>query len=138
MENQTQEQFASVPASPEEVPGIQEGGEALSQDEMKTNLQDLMSQIENKYQEFNTQKFSSSNKIEEQKSMMLRSLYDVFESFGIDLTNAEQVKEFLDKLKVENPELYTKLEAILVKVIGDEESPENMNINTNETLQENI
>lgn len=126
----------------------------LSQDEMKTNLQDLMSKIEGKYQDFNTQRFSSENKLKGQEGDALRVLFDLFESAGVDPSNPEEVRMFLDNIKQNNPELAQQLEQVLQSILG-EEQPElipaeapasieegagtNMNtINPNEAIQQNL
>ena len=153
-----QSSVAPAPASPEAVPGIPvDGAQAeLSQEEMKKNLQDLMAKIEGKYQEFNTQKFSSDNKTKEQKGEILRQLFDLFQSKGIDPNNPEEVKAYLDKIQASNPELFAQIEQALQSILGDDQAGmeanaaaptdvapggapvDNMNINPNEAPQENI
>jgi hypothetical protein len=123
----------------------------MSQDQMRGNLQGLMSKIENKYQDFNSQKFSTDNQLKEQSGESLRQLFDLFQSMGIDPSNAEEVGAFLNKIKESNPELSQQLEKVLSSILGDEattpvgeatmgeEVPQgNMNMNVNETPQENI
>ena len=111
-------QMQGPPVSPSEVGGIQEGG--LSQDEMKSNLVDMMSKIEGKYQNFNAQKFSSANQSEESQGNALRKIFDMFNKMGVDPSDPEQVREFLDKLKESNPEVSKQLEGLLEKLLGEE------------------
>lgn len=155
----TQAQVAPAPASPAEVPGIpstpMEG--EMSQDQMKSNLQDLMSKIDNKYQDFNVQKFSSDNKVKSSNAEALRMFFDMLQENGVDPSNVEEVGAFLEKIKTNNPEVFKQIEAILQNLIaGDTSSepettpemeaapgeetvvPPNMNINTNEPPQQNI
>lgn len=151
------EEFSQVPPSPQSVPGVPDtvGQPELSQEEMTGNLQQLMDKINSKYQEFNADKFSSDNLIAQSKSQSLRDVFDMLQSVGIDPSNVEQVKEFLDKIKNTNPELYQQVSKAFQDIIaGDDvnEGPEldtgeisqdpgssiNMNINTNEAPQENI
>lgn len=142
-----------APASPEAVPGIPEapvsGG--LSQEQMKTNLRDMMAKIESKYQDFNSDKFSSDNQIKEQQSESLRQIFDLFQSAGVDLSNVEEVRAFLDDLRTKNPELSQQIEQVLQNVIGEDPlaqsdeapiapgpegiPPGNMNINNEEPPQ---
>jgi len=113
--------------TPQQVqPPVDDPG--LSQDQMRTNLQDMMAKVDGKYQEFNAQKFSSDNQSQEIKSQVLRELFDLFESKGIDPNNPEEVKEFLDTIKQNNPELYQQVEQALKTLLnGDSESPEVQN-----------
>jgi transcriptional regulator with AAA-type ATPase domain len=146
---------APVPASPGGAHGIPAdmtsadpatlGG--LTQDQMKANLQELMSKIEAKMQDFNSQKFSSDNKIKEQESQTLREIFDLFQQNGVDPSNIDEVSAFLQKIKENNPELAQQLESALQSILGDdpaitnvlgnepntEGTPSgNMNINTND------
>lgn len=143
-------------------PSNQQGGE-MSQEQMIANLQDLASKIETKYQDFNSQKFASANKLEVKKREALKEVFDIMETAGIDLTNPEEVKGFLDSLKEKNPELYQiveqSLEALFsegapaigepsaVPPVAEEEGgyippsgleQNNMNMNPNENLSQNI
>lgn len=126
------------------------GGE-LSQEQMVANLQELAGKIDGKYQEFNSQKFAIGNKLDLKKREALKEVFDIMSSAGIDLSNPEEVKGFLDSLKEKNPELYQIVESSLEFLFSDgtEVSPDtttgennsqaspvdlgqnNMNINTN-------
>lgn len=143
-------------------PSNQQGGE-MSQEQMIANLQDLASKIETKYQDFNSQKFASANKLEVKKREALKEVFNIMETAGIDLTNPEEVKGFLDSLKEQNPELYQIVEQSLetlfsegapvarefgaVPPVAEEEGgsvppsgleQNNMNMNPNENLSQNI
>ena len=159
-----EEQFPQAPASPSTVPGVQEtlpGQEDLSQEEMISNLKELMGRINNKYADFNSGKAISDSKMMQSKSQSLREVFDLLQSVGVDPANVEQVQGFLDKIKNSNPELYQQIEKILSEIMGGEamnegvamdtgEIPQdlnsqsvpdpsaNMNININETPQQNI
>lgn len=111
------------PQSPQEVPGVPIGGE-FSQDQMRGNLQGLMSKIESKRQDLNSQSFTSEFDIEKQKGESLRQLFDLFQSMGIDPSNVEEVGAFLEKIKKNNPELSQQLEKILSSILGEEASSE--------------
>jgi uncharacterized protein YfkK (UPF0435 family) len=109
------------PQSPQEVPGIPTGGE-LSQDQMRSNLQGMMSKIENKQQDVNSQSFLSEFDLKKQKGESLRQLFDIFQSMGIDPSNAEEVGAFLDKIKKNNPELSQQIEKILSSMLEEGDS----------------
>lgn len=139
-----------VPVAPTPAPVPDTGGPTpLSQDQMKANLRDMMSKIESKYQDFNTQKFSLGNQSQEMQSQALRQLFDLFKSVGVDPTKPEEVKAFLDKVRQSNPELSQQIESALNGLLGADspgqsmnvgEIPSsggaNMNINTNATPQQ--
>ena len=115
--------LAPAPASPEAVPGI--GASAspeLSQEQMKGNLQELMGKIESKYNEFGAAKASADNASKTSKSEMLREVFDLFESQGVDPNSPEEVGAFLDKIKETNPEIYAQIDQALRSLLGD--SPE--------------
>lgn len=150
-----QSPVAPAPASPEAVPGIPNTASSteLSQEQMKTNLQDMMSKINEKYSQFKTQKFSSDNIIKKQKGEALRQLFDFFQSKGIDPNNPEDIKAYLDNIKEKRPELYAQIEQAIQTILGDEpevapspaaeipstlDEANNMNINQNEAPQETV
>lgn len=101
----------------------------LSQEQMKANLQDMMSKIDSKYQDFNSQKFSSDNKYKVQQGEALRQLFDILQSFGVDPSNVEEVGAFLNKIKNSNPELGQQLEESLSVLLGEDVPVENTNAN---------
>lgn len=156
MEPQQTPEFSQAPTSPEEVQGIpaESANPELSQEEMKSNLKGMMDKLTGKYQEFSTQKFTTDKQIKEQNSEILRQLFDLLESKGIDPSDPERVKQFLDSIKESNPEAYQQIEKALQMILGSEDvvstpeqpeavnpevgTSENMNINPDETIQENI
>lgn len=135
------------------------GGE-MSQDQMKSSLQDLASKIEEAYQQFNTQQFVSKNTADVKKRDSIKEVFDMLSQAGVDLSNPESVKSFLDSLKEKNPELYQIVEASLEALFSDDSNPtpdesagspisaptqiptdvgqNNMNINPNENIPQNI
>ena len=96
------------------------GQEELSQEQMKSNLQDMMSKIDGKYQDFNTQKFSSDSKLKEQQSEVLRQIFNLFKSMGVDPSDPAAVKAMLDKIKTINPALYQQIESAMIGILGNE------------------
>ena len=65
----TLQQPQSPPALPNE--GAPAPMTEMPQDQMRANLQGMMSKIEGKYQDFNSSKFASGNKSASQKSDVL-------------------------------------------------------------------
>jgi DNA-binding TFAR19-related protein (PDSD5 family) len=144
-----------------------EGQGVLSQEEMKANLDSLMAKINSKYREFGEQVGITKSMTKEQKELALQELFDLFRAMGIDPSDEEQVREFLDKIKLSNPELYQQIEKALTELVDEDEDEEgieeedieeegenemlegdqtfeggnpleNMNIDQNEDIQQNI
>lgn len=150
---------AEAPVSPDEA-------SSMSQEEMRQNLQDMMAKIDSKYQDFSMQNFSNNTVNQKSKSEALIMFFDMLKQAGVDPSNVEEVNAFLESIKQNNPEIFKQIEAILKTLIegGDtvpaEDTPvegdqntlpesitpemgattpqQNMNINTNETPQQNI
>lgn len=149
---ETSSGFPQVPESPTEVPGIADPNmtAAMSQEEMKANLQGMMSKIE----ALNNQNKAGSASLEIQnqkdRSAALQQIFELFQQNGIDPGDVEQVKAFLAKIQQSNPELASMVEKALVSILGEEggEVPptegevalpqDNMNINPNEQTGQNI
>ena len=134
----------------------------LSQQQMKMNLQQLMAKINQKYQGFSQNNFTSKINSKKQKDQVLRSIFDFFTQAGVNPSDPQAVGNFLNKLKSSSPELYQQLMSVLQTVMGGDSptsssstpvSPQgvasvppqgtpptspNMNINTNATPQQNI
>jgi hypothetical protein len=148
---------AEAPVSPDEASG-------MSQEEMRQNLQDMMAKIDSKYQDFSMKNFSNNTTNQKSKSETLIMFFDMLKQAGVDPSNVEEVNAFLESIKQNNPEIFKQIEAILKTLIegGDmvpaaeeiptdgntpeQPTPEmgattpqpNMNINTNESPQQNI
>ena len=95
-------------------------GAPMTQNQMVSSLTEMMTKIQGKYQDFNARNFSSKNKVNEQQGEALRQIFDLFESNGVDPSNASQVGAFLDQLKQSNPELYQQFTAALQVILGDD------------------
>lgn len=94
--------------------------EELSQAQMRSNLQNLMGKIDSKYKDFSTQQFSSAANLKEQQSEVLRQIFDLLKSMGVDPSNVEQVKAFLDKIKQTNPALFQQIDSAMIHILGSE------------------
>jgi len=95
-------------------------GQELSQEEMMSNLQGLAGKIDEKYQDFNSQKFASKNRLDTRKRDALKEVFNVMLEKGINLENPEDVRNFLDTLRETNPELYQIVEGSLEKIFAVE------------------
>jgi len=147
MDPQAQE-FNPAPASPPEVGGAPtpvEGG--MSQEMMRDNLEALMNKIQERYASIKGQRSANAETLMEQKSIALKEVFDLFQSMGIDPNNVNEVRDFLDSIKNSDPELSQKIESALESLLEDDTSevnqnpgvnPEDMNIQQDETIQQNI
>lgn len=106
------------------VPGMSAGAPTaapagLSQEQMKANLQGMMSKIEGKYQDFNSHKFAAANQTTADKSSSLRQLFDLFQSMGVDPSDPAALKQFLAQLQQSNPQMYQQVVDALEAMLGD-------------------
>lgn len=153
-----QNQIPPVPESPASIPAAQNEPE-LSQEQMKANLSELMGKIDRKYQDFNSHKFSSDNKLNQTNGEYLSQVFDLLQQNGVDPSNIEEVRAFLEKVEDKDPELAKTLKDALQIILGEEEgnvsedgevalpknladsvSQENMNTNisSDETIPPNL
>jgi hypothetical protein len=130
-QNLPQSTVAEAPASPAEASG-------MSQEEMRQNLQDLMEKIDNRYQDFSLQNFSSSNKEQTTKADALRMFFDMLQQAGVDPSNVEEVNAFLQKIKSNNPEIFKQIEAILKTLIEGEDMVQTEDTGTTSTPTSDI
>ncbi len=128
------------------------GAAPMSQEDMKANLQAMMEKIQPKYQAFTQAKAAGDANVTRAQSLMLRQFFDVLSSYGIDPSNPEDVKQFLDKIKEANPQAYKQIEQSIGIMMGDNpngspsvdtgqvpQSPQpNMNMNQNATPQQTV
>lgn len=142
----TNMQVDTSPVSPEGAPGL-----PLSEEEMRANLQDLMSKIQIKKQAFDNTQVAVDDKMRKQHALVMNQLFDFFKSVNVDPSDPDAINDFLEKIKEQNPEFYQQLVKSLEIILGEDErlskgttedqnmSPENMNINQNEqTLPQNL
>lgn len=135
-----------APMSPETVPSVEANlnnenpEEELSQDQMRSNLADMMAKLEVGHQNLTSQSASSDLKVKQYRNEALRQVFDILEQAGVDPTDPEAVRAFLDNIKTENPELAMQIEEIIDSILGDEDAEsQNMNIKSNDQeLQEGI
>jgi hypothetical protein len=147
--------FSPVPDSPPEVGGVESPsvqGE-LSQDQMRGNLQEMMSKMEalNQQNKAELSDFQGSKKKNVEDA--IQKLFELFQQNGIDPSNVEEVKAFLEKIKTTNPELSSMVENAIITIlskieqIGNQEEgvegtmpipQDNMNITNNEQPGQNI
>lgn len=119
-------QVAPVPSSPAGVPGIPDASAAgpLSQEQMRANLQEVQGKLQDSFSGFNKQVKMNDISSKEQASELLRQLFDMLQSQGVDPNSPEAVKAFLDQMKESNPERYQHIvQALQMIMSGDTEAP---------------
>ena len=141
------QQIPPAPMSPPGVPNMPMSpqGPELSQEEMRKNIEQMMSQVQEKYGDAQASRFDIQRNSTEGQGALLREMFDFFQSVGVDASNPEEIQAYLEKVKQTSPELAQQLEALLTKLVEDtsgmsagESSPDNMNINPNEAPQQNL
>lgn len=98
-----------MPMTPPEAPmepGVVAGGTQDVGPEARQELTRLLEQLQNKRGEFNAMQFASKNATESQRQEALMQVFDIMQQNGVDPSNVEEVKAFLDQLEQANPELY--------------------------------
>lgn len=133
--------FAPAPASPEDPTQS-----PMSQEEMRSNMDGMMSQLQNKNKDVKAELFSANNERNSGKGSLLQEIFDFFQSVGVDPSNPEEVQAFLAKLSQDNPEMFAQVQQVLERAMQEDQSsqdtgampPQNMNINPNEALQQNL
>jgi len=99
-------------------------GQEMSQDEMRSNLSDLMAQIEAKYQDFNSAKFSADNKNADANAQALKGVFDMFENLGVDPEDPAQLQTFFDNLRERSPEIADQVEKAIQSIVEGANPPQ--------------
>lgn len=74
--------------------------------EARAKLQQMLEQLQTKRGEFNAMQFSNKNASEGARQDALMQVFEIMQKNGIDPSNVEEVKGFLDQLEQSNPELF--------------------------------
>jgi len=98
------------------------GAPELSQEEMKANLQDMMSKMSGSYQQFNSDKFTADNQTKDAQSKALVKFFDLLQGAGIDPSDMNAVQAFLESVKTSNPELSQQLEQAIQIILGSDQA----------------
>jgi len=92
----------------------------MSQEQMMADLDQLMSKVQGKYQDFNTQKIQVGNNVQDMQEETMNKIFEILSAAGVDGSDPQQVNDFLEKLKGINPELYKIFEDAISSVMGGE------------------
>lgn len=131
--------FNNIPNAPmgQQAPEVS-GGQILTGDQKRQNLQSMMGKIDNKMKENRGVDLVVNSKIKQAGGEALRMIFDVLRKNGVNPNDVDAVGKFLSKVKETNPEASQKLEEILGSLIGEESTENNMNIINNDQTQETI
>lgn len=132
---------SAVPPAPEGgMPGM--GGEEMATPEQKQQLMDLIEATRGKVGDLNTALFQSENAADAARRGALKEVFTLLEAAGVDLNDPESVSNFLNNMKMEDPELAAQLEEAISGLLGEEPQPTEeltgeMNV-ADETLPQDI
>jgi hypothetical protein len=109
----------STPATPAD-PATATG---LATPEEIAALNDMMDKIEEKYRQMNAENFAGGNQTESFRKDLVTDIFKALQDAGIDITNTDSVRQFLDELEQSNPDLYELFVEAFNGLLG-EGSPE--------------
>ena len=107
-----------------EAPQMPQASNGLTQDEMKQNLQDLMSSTDSKMRDVFAKKFQSDNIVEEKRQMELKKVLEMMQELGVDVHDPESINQFLMKIQEANPDMYEIIVDALNSLMSGEPAPE--------------
>lgn len=112
-----------MPIDPMQVPPQEGmGDDQPVSEEQKQALIELINQLRQKIGSFNAMDFASKNKIEQMRSDILQQVFEKLQLAGVDLSSTESVREFIDKLRQDSPELAEMFEQAMDALLGGEQS----------------
>jgi hypothetical protein len=93
----------------------------LAAEDQLEELSELMDNIEAKYREMNAEIFSSENQGESIKKELVKDVFVALQDAGIDISDADAIREFLDLLEESNPDLYEMFISAFDSLLGDKQ-----------------
>jgi hypothetical protein len=106
------------------VPGMPSNptGQEMATPDQMTEIKDLMDKIEEKYRQMNAEAFAGGNQTEAQKKELVAEVFKALQQAGIDLTDVNAVRQFLDDLQLSNPDLYDLFVSSFEGLLGKEQT----------------
>lgn len=95
-------------------------GQEFASPEERQQLVDLLEATRGKMSSIRTTEFAGANSKDAAKLDALRELFSMMQSAGVDLTSAESVNVFLEKIKGANPNMAEDFEDALDALLGDD------------------
>lgn len=87
-------------------------------EQLKAKLDDMFANIEDEYRKLNTGKFSAGNKADRDRLDALREVMDYLKNMGIDLSNPQQIRELMDKMEQQDPDLLKLFADAMNQLLG--------------------
>lgn len=104
---------------PEATPDAM-GGEEIS-DEQHQELLALLEKVKHGSAQLESSQFVLDAKGDEAKREALRYVFDALAERGINLQDPASVAEFMEKLKIQNPDLYELFEEAMSQLLGEDD-----------------
>lgn len=95
-------------------------GQEFASPEERQQLIDLIEATKEKMAGLRTAEFTGANSKDAAKLDVLRELFSMMQSSGVDLTSVESVNAFLSKIKQANPNMAQDFEEALESLLGDD------------------
>lgn len=97
--------------------------EQMATPEDRQRLLDMIAQMKERMGEFNATSFATQNQSEQHRMDMLKEVFSQLAAAGVDLTDPQSVAQFLDALRLNNPEMAQLFEEALNALLGEEVMP---------------
>lgn len=89
-------------------------------DDMKSELNKGLMDIKNRDRALNSKKIIDNNKLKETKIRLIRELFKMMESLGVDPNDLESINAFLARLDEQNPDLRELFEVAFNNLTSDQ------------------
>lgn len=112
------------PIQPEE--GIfQEGAvpteiDLLDESMARSDIESSFADLKNRDRALQSKKISDKNMLKEAKIQIIRKLFLTMKEIGVDLNDPASVRDFIEKLQMENPDLYLIFESAMNELLPDQ------------------
>jgi len=97
-------------------------GSQMASPEQRQELSTMLENIREGLEDFNALDFAGKNAVERTRRETLRRIFEILQIAGIDLTKRESVAQFLEKLRIESPELAGWFENSMDVLLGGEDA----------------
>ena len=91
----------------------------LSPEEMKSNVDRKMADVENQNNALETQKFISKNKIKNFKVEIIRDIFAMMQKLGVEPSDPTSIRDFLTAIEKQDPDLLTLFQTIFDSLSPD-------------------
>lgn len=117
---------ATPSPAPAPAPEAAPAAPAMDHKSMVADLESKAADIQNKNNALEAKKITNQNIAEDMRMQILQDLFEIMKQKGVDPANQESVKEFLEKLAEEDPDLFEIFEIAfnnLSAMPGEGQSP---------------